>query len=174
MTSSIVYLGLGSNLKQPELQLQHALSALAQLPNSQLLDYSSLYSSTPIGVPGQPRYVNAVAKLKTDLAPLALLDQLQAIELNQGRIRDGERWGPRTLDLDILLIDQRSICSERLTVPHYQMHLRAFVLQPLLEISTPALCLPNGQQLAQLIQACPPDPDLHIIKSRTTLELPIL
>ena len=78
-----------------------------------------------------------MAKLKTDLAPLALLDQLQAIELNQGRIRDGERWGPRTLDLDILLIDQRSICSARLTVPHDQMHLRAFVLQPLLEISTP-------------------------------------
>ena len=166
-----VYLGLGSNLNQPEQQLQQALNTLNQLPKSQLITCSSLYSSTPIGVPGQPRYVNAVAKLETALKPLKLLDYLQAIELEQGRVREGERWGPRTLDIDILLVDGQTIESERLTVPHYQMHLRAFVLLPLLEITNADMQLPNGQSLTEMIEQCPPDPELTVITSAQALRL---
>ena len=169
MSQHTVYIGLGSNLNQPEQQLEQALDALQQLPDTQLVSYSSLYSSTPIGVPGQPRYVNAVAQLQTTLTPLALLDQLQAIELNQGRVREGERWGPRTLDLDILLIDQLVINQPRLIVPHYQIHLRAFVLIPLLEITSKELQLPNQQYLAQLLEQCPIDPELQIIKPANRL-----
>lgn len=149
-----VYLGLGSNLAEPLQQLRAALTAIACLPGSQLAAVSSFYASDPLGPPDQPRYVNAVAALDTSLAPLELLDALQAIELEQGRVRKDERWGPRTLDLDILLFGQRSLAEERLTVPHYHMHARAFVLYPLAEIA-PDLQLPNGRHLSELLASCP-------------------
>ncbi|MDH0338783.1 2-amino-4-hydroxy-6-hydroxymethyldihydropteridine diphosphokinase [Pseudomonas otitidis] len=149
-----VYIGLGSNLSDPANQLRNALAALAALPGTQLSAVSSLYSSDPLGPPDQPRYSNAVAALDTDLAPLDLLDALQAIELSQGRVRKDERWGPRTLDLDILLFGQRQIDEPRLQVPHYHMHARAFVLYPLAEIA-PDLQLPDGRPLQALLHACP-------------------
>ncbi|MDU9396069.1 2-amino-4-hydroxy-6-hydroxymethyldihydropteridine diphosphokinase [Pseudomonas sp. zfem003] len=149
-----VYIGLGSNLSDPARQLRNALAALAALPGTQLSAVSSLYSSDPLGPPDQPRYSNAVAALDTDLAPLDLLDALQAIELCQGRVRKDERWGPRTLDLDILLFGQRQIDEPRLQVPHYHMHARAFVLYPLAEIA-PDLQLPDGRPLQVLLDACP-------------------
>ncbi|MGH8464950.1 MAG: 2-amino-4-hydroxy-6-hydroxymethyldihydropteridine diphosphokinase, partial [Pseudomonas sp.] len=96
-----VYIGLGSNLDEPQAQLHSALNALRQLPDTQVTAVSAFYGSESLS-PGQPRYTNAVAALETGLAPLALLDSLQAIEAAQGRERK-ERWGPRTLDLDILL-----------------------------------------------------------------------
>ncbi|MNG26994.1 2-amino-4-hydroxy-6-hydroxymethyldihydropteridine pyrophosphokinase [compost metagenome] len=98
--------------------------------------------------------MNAVAALDTALAPLELLDALQAIELAQGRVRKDERWGPRTLDLDILLFGQRILAEERLSVPHYHMHARAFVLYPLAEIAG-ELQLPDGRPLSELLAACP-------------------
>lgn len=149
-----VYLGLGSNLAEPVQQLRAALTAIAHLPGSQLAAVSSFYASDPLGPPDQPRYVNAVAALDTDLAPLELLDALQAIELEQGRVRKDERWGPRTLDLDILLFGQHRLAEERLTVPHYHMHARAFVLYPLAEIAG-ELQLPDGRYLRELLAACP-------------------
>ncbi|WP_068828221.1 2-amino-4-hydroxy-6-hydroxymethyldihydropteridine diphosphokinase [Pseudomonas sp. BMS12] len=149
-----VYIGLGSNLAEPRQQLQAALNALAELPHSRLAATSSFYASDPLGPPDQPRYVNAVAALDTELAPLELLDALQRIELEQGRVRKAERWGPRTLDLDILLFGTRQLAEERLTVPHYHMHARAFVLYPLAEIA-PELQLPDGRALQQLLAACP-------------------
>ncbi|QLC73752.1 2-amino-4-hydroxy-6-hydroxymethyldihydropteridine diphosphokinase [Pseudomonas sp. LPB0260] len=149
-----VYIGLGSNLAEPLQQLHGALAALAELPQSQLSATSSFYASDPLGPADQPRYVNAVAALDTALAPLALLDALQAIELNQGRTRKAERWGPRTLDLDILLFGQRRLDEPRLTVPHYHMHARPFVLYPLAELA-PDLVLPDGRALQQLLDACP-------------------
>ena len=124
------------------------------LPHTHLAAQSSLYASDPLGPPDQPRYVNAVAALDTDLSPLALLDALQTIELEQGRTRKAERWGPRTLDLDILLFGERQLDEPRLTVPHYHMHARAFVLYPLAEIA-PALHLPDGRALSELLSACP-------------------
>lgn len=147
-----VYIGLGSNLAEPAEQLRQALAALQQLPRTCLAAVSSFYVSDSL-LPGQPRYTNAVAALDTALQPLQLLDALQAIELGQGRER-GERWGPRTLDLDILLFGQRLIDEPRLRVPHYQMHLRAFVLYPLAEIAAD-LELPDGRPLGELLAACP-------------------
>lgn len=150
-----VYIGLGSNLAEPRQQLRGALGALARIPGSQLAAVSSLYLSDPLGPPDQPRYNNAVAALDTSLSPLTLLDALQAIEQAQGRERKAERWGPRTLDLDILLFGNRLISEPRLTVPHYHMHARAFVLYPLAEIAPAELELPDNRTLAALIEACP-------------------
>ena len=149
-----VYIGLGSNLAEPLRQLQGALQALAQLPHSELAGCSSFYSSDPLGPPDQPRYVNAVAALDTRLEPLQLLDALQAIELDQGRERKDERWGPRTLDLDILAFGQRLLNEPRLQVPHYHMHARPFVLYPLAELA-PTLQLADGRLLSDLLAACP-------------------
>ena len=112
-----VYVGLGSNLSDPAEQLRHAIKALAQLPSCEWAGVSSFYASDSL-LPGQPRFTNAVAALNTALEPLALLDALQAIELDQGRERH-ERWGPRTLDLDIILFGDRLIDEPRLKVPHY-------------------------------------------------------
>ncbi|MBM7063126.1 2-amino-4-hydroxy-6-hydroxymethyldihydropteridine diphosphokinase [Pseudomonas sp. UL073] len=148
------YVGLGSNLAEPQAQLSAALEAIAALPHSRLSAVSSFYASDPLGPPDQPRYVNAVAAVDTSLAPLELLDALQAIEQNQGRQRKAERWGPRTLDLDILLYGDRIIDEPRLQVPHYHMHARPFVLYPLAEIAA-ELLLPDGRPLAALLQACP-------------------
>ncbi|WP_445262524.1 2-amino-4-hydroxy-6-hydroxymethyldihydropteridine diphosphokinase [Pseudomonas sp. EA_105y_Pfl2_R69] len=149
-----VYIGLGSNLADPLEQLRSALAALAALPQTSLTAQSSFYISDPLGPADQPRYVNAVAALDTELPPLELLDALQAIEQEQGRMRKAERWGPRTLDLDILLFGERQLDEPRLTVPHYHMHARAFVLYPLAEIA-PQLYLPDGRALSALLAACP-------------------
>ncbi|HYQ38493.1 MAG TPA: 2-amino-4-hydroxy-6-hydroxymethyldihydropteridine diphosphokinase [Pseudomonas sp.] len=149
-----VYIGLGSNLAEPVQQLAAALAALQRLPDCRLAAVSSLYASDPLGPPDQPRYVNAVAALDCDLAPLELLDALQTIEREQGRVRKAERWGPRTLDLDILLFGDLQLDEERLSVPHYHMHARAFVLYPLAEIA-PQLVLPDGRPLQELLAACP-------------------
>lgn len=149
-----VYIGLGSNLAEPLRQLQAALAAIAELPHSQLVTTSSFYASDPLGPPDQPRYVNAVAALDTELAPLELLDALQRIEQEQGRVRKAERWGPRTLDLDILLFGDLQLDEERLRVPHYHMHARAFVLYPLAEIAAD-LQLPDGRPLQALLADCP-------------------
>lgn len=151
---AIVYLGLGANLNQPVQQLDNAVAALTQLVSSEHIAVSSFYSSKPMGPQDQPDYVNAVAKINTDLSPLALLDKTQAIELACGRVRKDERWGPRTLDIDILLYDSLELESERLTVPHYGLHLREFVLYPLYEIA-PDLQLPNGQSINTLLANVP-------------------
>lgn len=148
-----IYVGLGSNLAAPEQQLRNAIKALAQLPGTHLAGVSAFYQSDSL-LPGQPRYTNAVAALDSHLAPLDLLDALQAIENDQGRERL-ERWGPRTLDLDILLYGDRLIDEPRLKVPHYQMHVRAFVLYPLAELAPADLQLPDGQSLNDLLEACP-------------------
>ena len=147
-----VYIGMGSNLAAPAEQLREALKALEQLPHTCLSGVSSFYVSDSL-LPGQPRYTNAVAALDTALEPLALLDALQAIENGQGRERL-ERWGPRTLDLDILLFGDRLIDEPLLKVPHYHMHARAFVLYPLAELA-PEITLADGRSLDDLLAACP-------------------
>lgn len=148
------FIGLGSNLSEPERQLEQALGALATLPASTLLARSSLYRSPPLGPSDQPDYLNAVAMLDTGLEAEQLLDLLQTIEMTQGRVRKAERWGPRSLDLDILLFGQQTIDTARLTVPHYDMHRRAFVLYPLAELA-PGLVMPDGTPLGSLLDRCP-------------------
>ena len=145
---AIAYIALGSNLHTPREQLKRALNALAQLPQTQLMAVSSFYRSKPLGPQDQPDYLNAAVEISTALSPLALLDELQRIENEQGRVRL-RRWGERTLDLDILLYGNEIIQTDRLTVPHYDMHNREFVIVPLVEIA-PNLILPNGQKLAEL------------------------
>jgi 2-amino-4-hydroxy-6-hydroxymethyldihydropteridine diphosphokinase len=144
-----VYIGLGANLDQPQQQLQQALIELANLPSSELIAQSSLYHSKPVGPQDQPDYVNAIALLETQLEPLVLLDALQQLEQDHGRLRK-RHWGERTLDLDIILIDNQVIDSERLTVPHPFSQQRSFVLYPLSEIN-PALIFPDGIALEQLL-----------------------
>lgn len=144
-----VFIGLGANLVKPLGQLKQAVVAMAKIPKTSVLALSSFYGSKPMGPQNQPDYVNAVCRLETQLAPLELLDALQSIELNSGRVRKNERWGPRTLDLDILLFDQQRINSERLIVPHYGLKEREFVLYPLAEIA-PELSLPCGSTIKTL------------------------
>lgn len=154
MLPTLCYLGLGANLHQPLQQLQQAVLALAALQDCQLLKVSSLYGSKPMGPQDQPDYVNAVAALATTLSAEQLLDRLQRIELEQGRQRKDERWGPRTLDIDILLFGVQIMHTERLTVPHYGMKVREFVLYPLAEIA-PELHLPGGVPLTELLTTVP-------------------
>lgn len=156
-----VYLGLGANLDAPLQQLQQAVNALMQLPQSQLAAVSSFYGSKPMGPQDQPDYVNAVAALDTRLTPEALLDELQRIELEQGRQRKDERWGPRTLDLDILLYGEAVLATPRLTVPHYGLHQREFVVYPLLELA-PTLHIPGLGALAEIALQVPRN-DLTIL-----------
>jgi len=149
-----VYIGLGSNLALPEKQIQAACHSLAGLPNSAFIKCSSLYQSQPMGPQDQPDYVNAVVLIETELSPETLLQQTQFIENQQGRMRNAERWGPRTLDLDMLLYGKQQIDNESLTVPHSGMKQREFVLYPLFEIA-PDLILPCGEKLAELLITCP-------------------
>lgn len=149
-----VYIGLGSNLAEPVKQIYTALDAIHKLAETQIKYCSSLYSSQPMGPQDQADYVNAVVLLQTELAPMTLLKALQNIELEHGRVRKAQRWGPRTLDLDILLYGEQQIDSSELVVPHYGMKQREFVLFPLFEISS-QLRLPDGELLADLIQQCP-------------------
>ncbi|HLP96835.1 MAG TPA: 2-amino-4-hydroxy-6-hydroxymethyldihydropteridine diphosphokinase [Sideroxyarcus sp.] len=130
----MAFVGLGSNLADPVAQVSHALDALDSLPQTRVLRRSSLYRSAPVGYLDQPDFINAVAQLETELAPRALLDALLALEQVYGRTREFLN-APRTLDLDVLLYDDLLHHEHGLTIPHPQMHLRAFVLQPLLEIA---------------------------------------
>ncbi|MDR2307864.1 MAG: 2-amino-4-hydroxy-6-hydroxymethyldihydropteridine diphosphokinase [Paucimonas sp.] len=151
--STRAFIGLGSNLDEPAEQLRSALRALDQIPETRLAAASALYTSDSL-LPGHPRFTNAVAALDTSLAPLALLDALQGIEHDQGRVRK-ERWGPRTLDLDMLLFGDQVIDEPRLKVPHYHMQARPFVLYPLAELVPADFRLADGRSLAQLLQDCP-------------------
>jgi len=146
-----VYIGLGSNLDQPQQQLERAIIALKNLKQNQLIQISSFYRSPPMGPTDQNDYINAVAELETQLAPLELLDQLQAIEKQQGRVRNKQRWSARTLDLDLLLYGQQVIQEARLEVPHYGIKDRAFVVLPLLEIA-PLIELPHFGPLNRIAQ----------------------
>ncbi len=145
-----VWIGLGSNLDDPAGQVRAGLNALAGLPDSRPGPVSELFRSAPVGMTDQPDFCNAVAGLDTDLEPLLLLEALQAIERAAGRCRT-RRWGPRTLDLDVLLYGDRRIDLPTLTVPHPRLAERAFVLVPLASVA-PDLQIP-GQGAAAALAA---------------------
>lgn len=145
------YIALGSNLEDPVQQVRQAIQELRQLPSSQFVTASSLYRSAPMGPSDQPDYINAVVAVDTELSPHALLDALQMIEQTHGRQRGPERWGPRTLDLDVLLYGEQYIDDERLTVPHRGIAERAFVLYPLQEIVADDFTIPGHGELRELI-----------------------
>jgi len=148
----IAFIGLGSNLEDPRSQLLRAFTEIGKLPCTHLLVHSSLYRSAPVGYSDQPEFVNAVAKIETAMTPQALLQALLEIEHRHGRERTF-RNAPRTLDLDVLLYDDVQLNEHGLTIPHPQMHLRIFVLQPLVEIA-PDCNIPALGQVQHLLQAC--------------------
>jgi 2-amino-4-hydroxy-6-hydroxymethyldihydropteridine diphosphokinase len=153
MMSDKAFIGLGSNLASPSEQLKSALNALHKHEQISVQRCSHLYQSVPMGPKDQPDYVNAVCQITTALSPLELLDVIQNIELEHGRERMGERWGPRTLDLDMLIFNDLRLNSERLTLPHYGMAHREFVLVPLFEIA-PDLIMQDGKNLASWVSKC--------------------
>lgn len=131
---TLAYVALGSNLGDSAAQLRNALDELARLRGSRLLRASSLYRTAPVGIRGQPDFINAAAVFETRLMPLEMLEELLSLEERFGRRRDFFH-APRTLDLDLLLHGGHVIDTPRLQLPHPRMHLRAFVLAPLLEIA---------------------------------------
>lgn len=147
------YIGLGSNLADPIAQVRRALQELAGLPDTRCLSQSGLYRSQPLGPANQPDYINAVAVMETRLGPRDLLTHLQALEAAHGRVRGAQRWGPRTLDLDLLIYDELCMNEPSLTLPHPGIPERSFVLYPLLEVA-PGLRLPRGEAVADLARRC--------------------
>lgn len=147
--SAEAYIALGSNLDDPALQIQRAISALEKLPQTQLTKIAAWYQSRAIGPGAQADYINTVVAIVTELSPWQLLKELQAIEKQQGRKRV-VHWGPRTIDLDILLYDKQVINSENLTIPHPRLDQRNFVLYPLADIA-PDLILPDKTPLQELL-----------------------
>jgi len=144
-----VFIALGANLESPKQQLDDAVISLSAIAKNGQVQVSPFYRSAPMGEVEQPDYINAVASLTTHLTPIALLDALQSIEQQQGRVRN-VRWGARTLDLDLLLYGDEQLSLPRLTVPHYGMKQRSFVLVPLSDLA-PQLVLPCGTPIATLI-----------------------
>lgn len=133
----IAYIGLGANLGDPRRQVEEAIERLGEAEEVEVMRVSSFYLTPPLGPPGQPWYVNAAVQVKTRLTAEELMTVLIGIETAMGRVR-GERWGPRLIDLDLLLYNGEIISGPDLTVPHPEMHRRAFVLAPLAEIAPDA------------------------------------
>lgn len=151
---SLAWIGLGANLGRPEQTLEQALIALRALPRSRLVAVSPGYWTAPWGQPDQPEFLNAVACLQTELEAMELLRALLAIETGLGRTREAGRWGPRTLDLDLLLVDDQEIDEAELSLPHPRLHQRAFVLVPLADLA-PDLQIPGLGSVSELLDALP-------------------
>jgi len=146
----VAFIGLGSNLDTPRGQVERALRELDALPRTRLVARSRLYCTAPWGGVAQPDFINAVAQLETELDAHALMRALLTIEHRAGRSRDGERNGPRVLDLDLLLYGNECIADADLQVPHPRLHERAFVLAPLAEIA-PDLAVPGQGPVSELL-----------------------
>jgi 2-amino-4-hydroxy-6-hydroxymethyldihydropteridine diphosphokinase len=149
---SLCYLGLGSNLDHPERQLRTAVMDLRHLPRSMILEASSIYKSKPLGIKAQPSYRNMVVSLKTTLNATSLLELCKVIEMKHQRIIK-QRWGSRTLDIDILFIDNIVVDLPHLKIPHPELHRRDFVLIPLKEISQNDIAI-NGINLSYHLRQC--------------------
>jgi len=148
----VAYIGLGSNLGDRTGHLEEAVAALHAVPGVRVLAVSAPLETAPVGPPGQGPYLNAAARIETSLEPEALLGELLAIERAHGRIRDREqRWGPRTLDLDLLLFGDRVMAIDGLDLPHPRMHERAFVLRPLLDVGPEAVHPRLGRTVRELL-----------------------
>lgn len=154
--AAVAYVGLGGNLAQPARQIAIAMRRLAAWPGVTGLRASRLFRSKPWGQPDQPDFVNAVAALRYAGSAAGLMRVLLAIEREAGRVRGGERWGPRVLDLDLLVFGDQIIDTPALTVPHPRIADRAFVLLPLAELA-PALHVPGAGAVGDLLAAVDPD-----------------
>ena len=148
---TLAYIAIGSNLASPLEQVNAAVQALGEIPQSCIVALSSFYRTPPLGPQDQPDYLNAAVVLETTLDAETLLDNTQRIELQQGRVGKPERWGPRTLDLALLLFGHEVFNTDPLTVPHYDMKNRGFMLWPLFEVA-PDLTFPDGSSLQAVLQ----------------------
>ena len=146
------YVGLGANLGDRRATIRAALEAIDALADVELLAVSELRETDPVGVVDQPTFVNGACLVQTTLAPRTLLDALLAVEGQLGRVRDDVRWGPRSIDLDLLLFGSRVIDEAGFTVPHPRLYGRAFVLEPLLDLDFD-LSLPDGRRVKDLFSA---------------------
>jgi len=154
------YIGIGSNLDSPVEQVERGIEALAGLPDSVFELRSGLYRSRPLGPADQPDFINAVVAILTRLEPAALLAELHAVERARGRLRDGERWGPRTLDLDLLSFDGLVADDATLKLPHPGIAQRNFVLLPWKEIA-PHYRVPGLATVAELADRAPQEPRIE-------------
>jgi 2-amino-4-hydroxy-6-hydroxymethyldihydropteridine diphosphokinase len=156
VSARVGYLGLGSNVGDRESHLRAAVAALRER-GVEVDAISSLYETEPVGeVLEQPDFLNAAIRIRTELDPEGLLDVCKAIEVEQGRMFGGQRHGPRPLDVDLLLLGDIELQSERLTLPHREVTSRRFVLAPLLELD-PELSLPDGTRLDDALEGLGPD-----------------
>lgn len=146
------YIGLGSNLDNPAQQILIAVEKIDSLPETTLVSTANFYRSAPVGPKDQPDFINTAVKIETGLTPEELLQALQQIETNQGRVKV-RHWGERNIDLDILLYNASEQCSPTLTIPHAELLNRDFVIRPLLDI-TPNLALPSGVTLQSALAKC--------------------
>jgi 2-amino-4-hydroxy-6-hydroxymethyldihydropteridine diphosphokinase len=146
------FVGLGANLGDRLATITAATERLDSLPGVELVAVSRLRETDPVGVVDQPRFLNGACSVDTSLEPRPLLDALLAIEASLGRVRNGTRWGPRAIDLDLLLFGERRVDEPGLTIPHPRLHERGFVLEPLLDLE-PDLTLPDGRRVKDLLSA---------------------
>jgi 2-amino-4-hydroxy-6-hydroxymethyldihydropteridine diphosphokinase len=146
------YVGLGANLGDREATLRRAVALLDEVPGVEVVALSTLRETDPVGLLQQPRFLNGAAAVETDLEPRELLDALLEVERRLGRVRDGLRWGPRTVDLDLLVYDDLAVDEPGLTVPHPRLHERRFALEPLAELE-PGLVVPGRGSLSDLVAA---------------------
>jgi 2-amino-4-hydroxy-6-hydroxymethyldihydropteridine diphosphokinase len=144
------YVGLGSNLGDREGTIGRAVELLGEDPAIEVLAVSSLRETDPVGYLAQPRFLNGACAIGTSLPPRQLLERLLAVEKSLGRTREGPHWGPRTIDLDLLLYGDETVNEPDLVVPHPELAHRAFVLEPLVELD-PELALPDGRRLADIL-----------------------
>ena len=145
------YIGIGSNLNQPIKQLKQATENLTMMPNSKFIKISSIYESSPLGVTDQPNFINAVAAIITRLSAHNLFKELHKIEFKQKRVRNNEKWGPRTIDLDLLVFGSQTIDDQVLTIPHPEIKNRNFVLKPMSDI-TLELRIPGLDSIEDLLK----------------------
>jgi 2-amino-4-hydroxy-6-hydroxymethyldihydropteridine diphosphokinase len=145
------YVGFGANLGNREQTIRRAVDALGRRPGVEVLAVSAFRETDPVGFTDQPPFLNGAAVVETDLEPRALLDALLAVERELGRTRDGPRFGPRTIDLDLLVFGNREVSEPGLTVPHPRLAERAFALEPLVELD-PELEIPGRGRVADLLR----------------------
>lgn len=160
---SVVYLGLGTNLGDRFSNLQNAIAALGAW--CQVLSVSRLYETAPVGITDQPSFLNMAIKADTKLEPLALLKVLKDLEKTLGRT-EGVRWGPRLIDIDILLYDDRHVQEETLEVPHPRLIERRFALAPLADVGGEVIHPISGQTIARHLELLPPDDDVKVVNER--------
>ena len=154
----MAYVALGSNVGDRERTLVAATEAMGALPLVAVVEVSAWLETDPVGYVDQPPFLNGAAALRTSVAPRALLTELLAIERSLGRTRDGPRWGPRTIDLDLLLYGDATIDEPGLTIPHPRLHERRFVLEPLASID-PGIVVPGRGRVDDLLAGLPLDSD---------------